>query len=362
MRPGEVVPLGILMANRKMKFTVEFCLCSARPKLATGTHGALSFLSFFLLSLLTPPLWAQVKHWNSGQRDRVAECVGRILERKALIDVGSSVDASICEGETAEGVVKRLGEKSLKLISNDQWVLVSDNLPSTGKIIVVTRLTAPELTRVQQDLLETILIEQSRFIPVEYALDREADGSQTVDILLDYDVTVMPGNAPGVLRMAVLLHQSDVNRIIFVETQNGAFDVKWDSGELDAAKVDVDFDDVDGDGNEEIVVTGERSLDYDSPKDHVLAVFDAEGRELTRQEKCTNYEYAATRSEAELVCPIEGVDVSFITETVPWEIEASRGGTSGKMKSTIFRLMKEKGRYVAVASPTAKSALKNAKP
>jgi hypothetical protein len=56
------------------------------------------------------------------------------------------------------------------------------------------------------------------------------------------------------------------------------------------------------------------------------------------------------------------VDVSFITETVPWEIEASRGGTSGKVKSTIFRLMKEKGRYVAVASPTAKSALKNAKP
>jgi hypothetical protein len=341
----------ISATNGPQKLMIEFCLYSAQPKPASRMLVRL-LLPLFLLPLCMPPVSAQVKHWNFGQRDRVADCVGRILKRKVLISAASSIDASACEGETAEGVMKSLAEMSLKVISNDQWVLISDKLPSAGKLIVVARVTAPELSKDQQDRLHAVLAQQTRIIPVEYALDREADGSQTVDILLQYAVTVMPGNTPEAPRMVALLHQSDRNRIIFVETHNGEFEAKWDTGELDAEKVGMEFDDVDGDGKQEIVATGERPVDYDSPKNDILAVFDVEGSELTRQEKC----------EAELVCPIEGVEVSFITGRVPWEIEVSQGETASNTKSTIYRLMKEKRRYVAIVPPSAKSVPKSANP
>ncbi len=357
-----MAPTGIVATDGTAKLSVESCFYSAQPKPAASMLTVFSYLSLFLVSLSTPPASAQVKHWNMGARDRVAECVGRILKRKVLIYAGTSVDASVCEVETAEGVLKHLEEKGLKVISNDQWTMISDGLPNTGKIIVVPRLTAPALTKDEQDRLQAALMQQSRFIPAEYAIDRETDGSQTIDILLHYAVTVMPGGARGALRMVVLLRQSDRNRIIFTEMHDGEFEVKWDSGELDADSVGIEFDDVDGDGKQEIVAMGERPVDYGSPNNDVLAVFDVEGRELTRQEKCLIYEYTALKRDEEMVCPIEGADISFITGTIPWEIEVSQSETSGHAKSTIYILTKEKGRYVAIVSPRAKSARKSTKP
>src|SRR6266481_5706931 len=312
MGRSEVAPMGIVSKNGTIKFGVEYCPYSRRFKPAGRISRVLFFLSLFLLSLSAPRASGQVKHWNLGKRDRVSECVGRILKRKVLIYELVSVDPFVCESVTAEGVMKRLEEKGLRVIANDQWALISDRLPSAGKIIVVTRLTAPGLTKDQQDHLQATLMQQSRFIPVGYGIDKEADGSQTVDILLHYMVTVMPRDTPGALRMVVLLRQSDRNRIIFIEMQDGEFEVKWDSGELDADSVGIEFDDVDGDGKPEIVAMGEDAVDIGATNYDVLAVFDLEGRELTRQAENLRAGSNTERAE-EMVCPIEGRSPSLLS-------------------------------------------------
>jgi len=92
-----------------------------------------------------------------------------------------------------------------------------------------------------------------------------------------------------------------------------------------------------------------------------LAIFDTMGTELTRQDKCPGNGYLPERAE-EMVCPIEGPEVSFITGVIPWEIEASQEETSGRAKNTIYRHLKKERRYVAIASPKAKPAHSGAKP
>lgn len=274
-------------------------------------------------------------------------------------------DPSLCESETPEGVLERLKAKNLAVILNDQWALVRDSttLSDVKRIIVEPQLAAPTLTKDQQARLLSVLMEQSRFVPVVFDTRREADKSLTALISLRYQVHVLPSQMPGMLSLVVLLRQfnsSGYNRLAFAEWHDGEFAVKWDSGQLDAVSVGVEFDDIEGNGEQEIVAMGERFVDFDAPKDDVLAVFDVEGNELTRQKNCPGNGFYPERAEV-MVCPIEGADVSFITGKTPWEIDVSDGEDPSNAKTTTYRLVAAKKRYVAVGSPDAKSPQKKSK-
>jgi hypothetical protein len=339
----------------------KFALQSCR---ATWQRRWFFFPFLLLLVLGAPSASAQIKHWNFGQRDRASECLGKILKRKILVNqVLSDIDPSVCEGGTAEAAIEWLRGHGLRLAIGQEWALIGNQLPNELKDVVVTvRVTAPSFTQDQQDHLCSALLKQSRFIPVGYGIIKHPDGSLTADILLRYRVELLPGDKSSALRMVALLRQQDqYNRISFVEMQDAEFQVKWDSGELDAENVGIEFDDVDGDGNKEIVAKGERPTDIREPKNDVLAVFDLKGDELTREEKCLLYGYTPKRAD-EMVCPIEGADVSFITETIPWKIKVEDTDTSGLAKNTTYKLMKDKRRYVRVVPPNALSQKKSSEP
>jgi hypothetical protein len=68
------------------------------------------------------------------------------------------------------------------------------------------------------------------------------------------------------------------------------------------------------------------------------------------------------RAPSILVCPIEGADVSFMTGTIPWKIKVEDSDTSGRAKSTIYKLVKDKRRYVRVIPPNAISQKKSSEP
>jgi hypothetical protein len=349
---------NIMSENCALNFALRSCR-------ATWQWHWWFFFLFLLLSALGAPCSsAQTRHWNFGQRDRASECLGQILKRKILVyQVMSDVNPSVCEGGTAEAAIEWLKGHDLGLAIGQEWALVGHQLPRELKDVVVTvRVTAPSLTQDQQDHLCSALVEQSRFIPVGYGIIKHPDGWLTADILLCYRVEPLPGDKSGALRMVALLRQQDqYNRLSFVEMQGSEFQVKWDSGELDAENVGIEFDDVDGAGNMEIVATGERPNDIGEPKNDVLAVFDLEGNELTRQEKCLLYGYAPKRAD-EMVCPIEGADVSFMTGTIPWKIKVEDSDTSGRAKSTIYKLVKDERRYVRVIPPNAISQKKSSEP
>jgi hypothetical protein len=331
----------------------------AWPIPAAGRILRLFLTSLFLMLPLVPSAPAQVRHLNFGTSDRISECLGRILKRKVLLaDISADLDASICEGETVEGLLERLKAKNVDVLLNDQWAVIGNSVMTRGvtKIIVEPQLSAPTLTKDQQARLQDVLIAQSRFIPVNLLSDvrREADKSLTAHIPLRYQVHVLPGETSELVRMVVLLRQfnySGRNRLALVELRGGAFSVKWDSGELEAESVGIELDDVVGDGSVEIVAMGERAVDIGTPKDDVLAVFEVDGNELTRQEECFGKAYFAKWRE-EMVCPIEGSEISFITDVRPWQIEVSGWLSAPTAKTTTFKLITEKKRYVAVRSTT----------
>jgi hypothetical protein len=349
------------------KFTAPSCL---HPSRSNPAASSISFALFWSLFLLFSPSFAraQVKHLNFGTSDRISECLGRILKRKVLLSsVPSDFDVSVCEGMTAEGLLARLKAKNLDVILNDEWAVICGFAMAHGvkRIIVEPQLAAPTLTKDQQTRLEDVLLEQSRFISVNLLSDvrSEADKSLTAHIPLRYQVHVLPEDTSGQLRMVVLLRQfnySGRNRLAFVELRDGEFALKWDSGELEAESVGIELDDVLGDGRVEIVAMGELATDIGAPKDDVLAVFEVDGNELTRQEECFGKGFFAQWRE-EMVCPIAGSEVSFITDVSPWQINVSGWLASTDAKTTIFRLVAEKKRYVAIRSPKRKPSQKKSK-
>jgi len=341
----------------------------AWPIPAGGRILLLFLTSLFLMLPFTPSVPAQVRHLNFGTSDRTSECLGRILKREVLLaDILPDLDASICESETVEGLLERLKAKNVDVLLNDKWAVICGFGQANGvkRIVVEPQLAAPTLlTKDQQTRLQDVLPDQSRFISVNLLSDvrSEADKSLTAHIPLRYQVHVLPEETSGLLRMVVLLRQfnsSGRNRLAFVELRDGEFAVKWDSGELEAESVGIELDDVLGDGRVEIVAMGELATDIGAPKDDVLAVFEVDGNELTRQEECFGKGFFAQWRE-EMVCPIAGSEVSFITDVSPWQINVSGWLASTDAKTTIFRLVAEKKRYVAIRSPKRKPSQKKSK-
>lgn len=341
-----------------MKLTATSCL---HP--AASSIFFVFFSSLFLLLFFPPSAPAQVRHLNFGTSDRTSECLGRILKRKVLLaDIPADLDASLCESETVEGLLERLKAKNVDVLLNDQWAVICGFGQANGvkRIVVEPQLAAPTLTKDQQTRLQDVLLDQSRFISVNLVSDvrREPDRSLTAHIPLRYQVHVLPEETSGLLRMVVLLRQFDYsgrNRLAFVEWSDGQFTMKWDSGELEAESVGIELDDIVGDGRVEIVTMGERAVDIGAPKDDVLAVFGVDGNELTRQEECFGKSFFAQWRE-EMVCPIEGSEISFITDVRPWQIEVSGWLSAPAAKITTFKLVREKKRYVAIRSTTPKPA------
>jgi hypothetical protein len=285
-----------------------------------------------------------------------------------LSNVPSDFDVSVCESKTVEELLERLKAKNLDVILNDQWAVICGFGQANGvkRIIVEPQVAAPTLTKDQQTRLQDVLLEQSRFIPVNLVSDvrREPDKSLTAHIPLRYQVHILPTGTSGLLSMVVLLRQfnsSGRNRLAFVEWTDGQFTVKWDSGEFEAESVGIELDDIVGDGRVEIVAMGERAVDIGAPKDDVLVVFEVDGNELTRQEECFGKSFFAQWRE-EMVCPIEGSEISFRTDVRPWQIEVSGWLSAPTAKITAFKLVPEKKRYVAIRSTTPKPAQNKTKP
>jgi len=118
-------------------------------------------------------------------------------------------------------------------------------------------------------------------------------------------------------------------RFVYGEIRDGRYVMLWDSP-LFCARGNPDFEDVNGDGQDEILFWAHTSGNMAYP---ILVIFDRNGRELTRGKD----DNACANGSEGWACEIEGSDISLENAADGRkEIQVS-GGTDGK--NHVFRLV-----------------------
>jgi hypothetical protein len=121
-------------------------------------------------------------------------------------------------------------------------------------------------------------------------------------------------------------------RLIYGELVNGRFELKWDSPILCGYRPALRFEDVDGDGTEEIAV-----LSTFGRHDMMMSIFSVKGEELTRQPQCvTDW----TDKEHGIACPVVAEDISFENGAGGRKDIVVEGSGEG-----LYRLSLDGGRY-----------------
>jgi hypothetical protein len=143
------------------------------------------------------------------------------------------------------------------------------------------------------------------------------------------------------------------SRLIYGEKIANGFALLWDSPLIPARAWTLEYNDMDGDGIEEILVHSR----FGSKRDVALSVFNTKGEELSRQSDDCLMEWGCDDEEG-CGCPIVGLDASF--ERQPGgkkDIVLQLETASDVAKIERYRLVA--GRYVkdkARATPTGSSS------
>lgn len=151
---------------------------------------------------------------------------------------------------------------------------------------------------------------------------------------------------------AVVLMRSDAGdlRVIFGNLNGDKFDLLWSSLLVEQfLSPRIEFDDLDADGMEEIVLYGES--EGGSARYPVLAAFNIEGKELTRLAKNCDAIYMAHRTWEERACPIEGREIKlWELPKGPTRIVVTGWAAAGWKGTTVFQLAN--GQYQPKVQPT----------
>lgn len=199
------------------------------------------------------------------------------------------------------------------------------------------------LSQKQLVQLQDAVVRQARLIPVLQADGEPIDvETATFPIRLQVYVHHLKKDVP--LSIVVVVRgdeNASAGRLVYGEEQaDGTLKLLWDSPLFVARYLDLSFDDIDGDGFQEIILRA--SFPAGIHDSAALTIFDRNGRELTRQEQClqpVGFDFWKTYD----TCPIMGEALDFIyADTPPFDIFVHRVFHTDR--DGVFRL--KGGRYV----------------
>lgn len=295
------------------------------------------------------------RHFGLSDLDRALTCIerlqGRLVLRHSGLDNRLRIDPCPTDRAQLEGVLARQG---LRLFdAGDFGFLISSKfLPpwppdlspfwprmKWSRVRATLKVRPAEgLPEAQAQAIASRILREARTIPLYTPEEPQTDGAVSIEVKLGFHVTrLRPGAPPTVLALLDQLPDSTAGRLVYGEMRNGKYELLWDSP-LFNANGGISFEDVDGDGWQEIVIESLRGGNHVYPG---LVIFDRAGRELTRQSKCETLNEGF--DEVDGVCAILGADISLSTnEQGPKQIRVTNW--SGDGKDHLFQL--KDGRYV----------------
>jgi hypothetical protein len=282
------------------------------------TIAGLGLLAAILAIGHAPP---NTEHIGFTSTDRLLVCA---RDRFGLPVFGANnnplpQDTGICP-PSAEAVTDALAKQRLRIVLAGDAVYViperlfeySPILPYVKwkrlkiKLLVVDwRLSegSRHLSQAEREHISGVIYGAARTPLVEPVYEASPDREATLEISLALLVHAFKGRHESVI--GVWGREMGARRIVYGEIVNGSYRLLWDSPLLNGAFIAMRYDDVDGDGVDEIIVSSRYGR-----RRALLTIFDTLGHELTRQSDCVIPGLSAWDAEGG-VCPISGEDMTF---------------------------------------------------
>jgi hypothetical protein len=294
---------------------------------------------------------SQIMHHGFSKLDRLMQCMreiyGKIPARYPLM---AAIQTDRCPSNKEE-LLAFLKEKELRIFETEKWIYLIEKdhfMPyrqdpepvrwSQIKIIPISHSHGNEFSEQEKNSIIDSVLRDARMIPLYTGNDQDKE-----EIEIKFNIQLVKKrlnpNAPEyiLILMEQIMEQVPdrgraIGRFVCGEMRNGMFYVLWDS-RLFAALADIQFEDVNSDGWQEIVVQSETGGTIGYP---VWVIFNKDGKEITRQKKCDTS--MVVFGEEDGVCSIMGRNISFNNSSNGLKDIVVDDWFSRLGKTTIFKL------------------------
>lgn len=306
---------------------------------------------------------APMKHFQYGPLDRFRASAESVLKKHVLTYwvIGYQLEHGsdpVKYPNTTHEFQEFTSDKDYKVLTGGDWAFITPSRFLFEKIVPIgTKTTVIErpwkslamhvittkdsgsespTTAAQLSELETQLLQSSRFVPMNDT--DEGFHEETAVFRLWYQVYIRRLRKNGPLSVVILERQNeaaaaqsdealekqafqlDNGRLIYGEMQDSRIRLLWDSPLVQIRHTkQLEFRDVDGDGNKEIMVWG--SINEGTYEWRTLSIFNLDGLEITRQDCEGNRLSWYNNAYGEKACPIsggsEGSDVDLDCASLP---------------------------------------------
>jgi TPR repeat len=277
----------------------------------------------------------EVRHYGYSVTDKLLQCIQKVYGKPVAsnIDIRGWTHAELRCPSTREGIDDLLQTKvspllkvqpyGILLFETPEWVYLipaarfSDDHPGRyrwKRIKIETKVevdTNSDDSMDEADAKELVpeILKFARMIPLQPQDTGKEDEAGVGIRLRFYEAKLGPNSADSIVTIIDQPSLLLAGRLVYGERRSGEYTVLWDSPLINSHG-NIRFADVNGDGWKEIIWDASTWGGAHGSGLEQLAVFNQEGREITRQRDCVHGDFEWF-DETDGVCAIEGNDIEF---------------------------------------------------
>ena len=330
---------------KKEEFTVSPSGC--------GRRTVFFATSMLVILVAMGTAWAgevRIRHVGQGSADEITQCIKANTGLNVLVYDGflrRFLAIQCRRGEPGPDTVNQIQQHGFRMLTNDRWAfLVPDELLTgvgwpikvswTGLNVNVNieQASTPSGPPPPADLLGSLkekLVKDARLIPVVGTDESTNDAVAQVD--LRYKIYAYKDAAQNTFLVALLHEGAEIEslaRVIFIKLAGAGFELLWDSPLflLNAYATDLEIQDIDGDGHNEIIVRAILEQGAHGGGWQTITIFNDHGEEMTRQPDC-KWMRGDLEAGPDRICPIAGESVDLHKNALGTLIEAEQRPAKG---------------------------------